>query len=326
MKSPLFKVISVCCALFFSVMTGSAFAQSWPAKAVTFVSPFPPGGSVDPIARLIAAKLTEALGQQFIVENRVGASGSIGTGYVAKAAPDGYTFVFVFDTHAVNPSLLPKMTFDTLKDLAPVMLIGTAPMALATAPSKPYKNFADFVAAAKAKPDTVSYGSIGSGSLGHLTMMLVQDAGNFKAVHIPYKGGGPMVTDVLGGQIDSGIGSVAVMSAQIKSGKMRPLAVTGETRSAAMPDVPTLAEQGYKGFSALAWWGVFAPAGTPQPIIDKLNAEIAKVLQTPDTNKQLTESMGMDIKASNPAALQQWTESELNRWAKVIKDNNIKPD
>ena len=218
------------------------------------------------------------------------------------------------------------MPFDTLKDLAPVMLIGTAPMALATAPSKPYKTFADFVAAAKAKPDTVSYGSIGSGSLGHLTMMLVQDAGNFKVVHIPYKGGGPMVTDILGGQIDSGIGSVAVMSAHIKSGKMRPLAVTGETRSAAMPDVPTLAEQGYKGFSAVAWWGIFAAAGTPQPIIDKLNAELAKILQTPETNKQLSESMGMDIKASSPAALQQWTEAELQRWAKVIKDNNIKPD
>lgn len=312
-------------------MLGATFApvtlaQSWPTKAVTFVSPFPPGGSVDPIARLIAAKLTDALGQQFIVENRVGASGSIGTSYVAKAAPDGYTFVFVFDTHAVNPSLLPKMTFDTLKDLAPVMLIGTAPMALATAPGKPYKTFADFVAAAKAKPDSVSYGSIGSGSLGHLTMMLVQDAGNFKVIHIPYKGGGPMVTDVLGGQIDSGIGSVAVMSAHIKSGKMRPLAVTGETRSAAMPDVPTLAEQGYKGFSALAWWGIFAPAGTPQPIIDKLNAEVAKILRSPDTNKQLTETMGMDIQASSPTALQKWTESELQRWAKVIKENNIKPD
>ncbi len=321
-----FKMIGVCFALLFSAITMPAFAQAWPTKAVTFVSPFPPGGSVDPIARLIAAKLTEALGQQFIVENRVGASGSIGTSYVAKSAPDGSTFVFVFDTHSVNPSLLPKMTFDTLKDLAPVMLIGTAPMALATAPSKPYKTFADFIAAAKAKPDTVSYGSIGSGSLGHLTMMLVQEAGNFKTVHIPYKGGGPMVTDVLGGQIDSGIGSVAVMSAHIKSGKMRPLAVTGEARSAAMPDVPTLAEQGYKGFSALAWWGIFAPAGTPQPIVDKLNAEVAKVLRSPDTNKQLTESMGMDIKASSPAELQKWTESELSRWAKVIKDNNIKPD
>jgi tripartite-type tricarboxylate transporter receptor subunit TctC len=326
MSSLTSKALSLVFALLFCTFSGPSLAQTWPTKAVTFVSPFPPGGSVDPIARLLAAKLTEALGQQFIVENRVGASGSIGTGYVAKSAPDGYTFVFVFDTHAVNPSLLPKMTFDTLKDLAPVMLIGTAPMALATAPGKPYQTFADFVAAAKAKPDTVSFGSIGSGSLGHLTMTLVQDAGKFKIIHIPYKGGGPMVTDVLGGQIDSGIGSVAVMSAHIKSGKMRPLAVTGETRSAAMPEVPTLAEQGYKGFSALAWWGIFAPAGTPQPIIDKLNAEVAKILRSPDTNKQLTETMGMDIQASSPAALQKWTESEVQRWAKVIKDNNIKPD
>ncbi len=326
MIANLLRGVPLLLALLGATLAPATFAQSWPNKAVTFVSPFPPGGSVDPIARLIAAKLTDALGQQFIVENRVGASGSIGTGYVAKSAPDGYTFVFVFDTHAVNPSLLPKMSFDTLKDLAPVMLIGTAPMALATAPGKPYKTFADFVAAAKAKPDSVSYGSIGSGSLGHLTMMLVQDAGKFKVVHIPYKGGGPMVTDVLGGQIDSGIGSVAVMSAHIKSGKMRPLAVTGEARSPVMPDVPTLAEQGYKGFSALAWWGIFAPAGTPQPIIDKLNAEIAKVLRSPDTNKQLTETMGMDIKASSPADLQKWTESELQRWAKVIKDNNIRAD
>ena len=326
MTSKLFSRFCLMFSILGCVLLPSAFAQTWPTKAVTFVSPFPPGGSVDPIARLLAAKLTEALGQQFIVENRVGASGSIGTGYVAKSAPDGYTFVFVFDTHAVNPSLLPKMTFDTLKDLAPVMLIGTAPMALATAPGKPYQTFADFVAAAKAKPDSVSYGSIGSGSLGHLTMTLVQDAGKFKIVHIPYKGGGPMVTDVLGGQIDSGIGSVAVMSAHIKSGKMRPLAVTGEARSTAMPEVPTLAELGYKGFSAVAWWGVFTAAGTPQAIIDKLNAELVKVLQRPEINKQLSESMGMTIKASNPAELQAWTQAELQRWAKVIKDNNIKPD
>lgn len=326
MLTNLFRGCYLLLALAGATLAPISLAQTWPTKAVTFVSPFPPGGSVDPIARLLAAKLTEALGQQFIVENRVGASGSIGTGYVAKSAPDGYTFVFVFDTHAVNPSLLPKMTFDTLKDLAPVMLIGTAPMALATAPGKPYQTFADFVAAAKAKPDSVSYGSIGSGSLGHLTMTLVQDAGKFKIVHIPYKGGGPMVTDVLGGQIDSGIGSVAVMSAHIKGGKMRPLAVTGEARSTAMPEVPTLAELGYKGFSAVAWWGIFTAAGTPQPIIDKLNAELVKVLQRPEINKQLSETMGMTIKASNPAELQAWTQAELQRWAKVIKDNNIKPD
>lgn len=243
-----FQRVGLALAVLCAAAPGVTLAQQWPAKPVTFVSPFPPGGSVDPLARLFAAKLSETMGQQFIVENRTGASGSIGTGYVAKAAPDGYTFVFVFDTHAVNPSLLPKMTFDTLKDLSPVMLVGTAPMAFATSASKPYKNFSEFVAAAKAKPDTLSYGSVGSGSLGHLTMTLVQKAGDFKVIHIPYKGGGPMSADILGGQVESGIGSVAVLANHIKGGKMRALAVTGETRSSSMPDVPTMAEQGFPDF------------------------------------------------------------------------------
>lgn len=321
-----FQRVGLALAVLCAAAPGVTLAQQWPAKPVTFVSPFPPGGSVDPLARLFAAKLSETMGQQFIVENRTGASGSIGTGYVAKAAPDGYTFVFVFDTHAVNPSLLPKMTFDTLKDLSPVMLVGTAPMAFATSASKPYKNFSEFVAAAKAKPDTLSYGSVGSGSLGHLTMTLVQKAGDFKVIHIPYKGGGPMSADILGGQVESGIGSVAVLANHIKGGKMRALAVTGETRSSSMPDVPTMAEQGFPGFSAVAWWAVFAPAGTPKPIIDKLNAEMVKIAKDPAVNKQLTETLGIDLKLSSPEELQKWTVTEMDRWAKVIKENGIKPD
>ncbi|MDN4017780.1 tripartite tricarboxylate transporter substrate binding protein [Zwartia panacis] len=303
-----------------------ASAQQWPTKPVTFVSPFPPGGSVDPLARLFAAKLSEALGQQFIVENRTGASGSIGTGYVAKAPADGYTFVFVFDTHATNPYLLPKMTYDTIKDLTPVMLVGTAPMAFATSPSKPYKTFTDYVNAAKAKPDTLSYGSVGSGSLGHLAMTLLQKDGSFKVVHVPYKGGGPMSIDIMGSQIDGGIGSIAVLGNHIRSGKMRALAVTSETRAPSLPDVPTMAEQGFKGFSAEAWWAVYAPAGTPKAIIDKLNAEMVKITKQPDVYKQLTETQGMNLKASTPEALAAFTQSEMDRWSKVIKENNIKPD
>ena len=314
-------------SLLFSIFSPLATAQVWPTKPVTFISPFPPGGSVDPLARLLAAKLTETLEQKFIVENKfIGASGSIGTGYVAKSAPDGYTFVFVFDSHAVNPSLMPKMSFDTLKDLAPVILIGTAPMVLVAPSNKPHQTLADFIAAAKTEPNTLSFGTLGSGSLGHLTMTLFQNTGNFQLIHIPYKGGGPMVTDVLGSQIDSSIGSVAILSSHIKTGKLRALAVTGETRSPVIPTVPTLAEQGYKGLSAVAWWAIFTAAGTPQPIIDKLNMEIAKILRRPDVNKQLTETLGMDIKANSPADLQKWTETELQRWAQVIKENNIKPD
>ena len=310
----------------FAAASLPAVAQTWPTKPVKFVVPFPPGGSVDPLARLLGVKLSESLGQQFIVENKTGASGSIGTAFVAKSAPDGYNFVFVFDTHAVNPALIPNMPFDTLKDLSPVMLVGTAPMAIVTAPSKPYKTFADVIKAAKAKPDTVSYGSVGSGSLGHLTMMLVQQAGGFKAVHIPYKGGGPMSADAMGGQIDTGIASVAALGQHVKGGKLNAVAVTGEKRSHTMPDVPTLAEQGIPGFSALAWWGIFAPAGMPKPIIDKLNAELAKALRQPDLNKQLTEQLGMDLVISSPEALQKWTVGEMARWGKVVKDSGIKAD
>src|SRR5690349_20105434 len=171
-------------------------AQEWPTKIVKFVSPYPPGGSVDPLARIFAAKLSESLHQQFIVENRTGASGVIGTDYVAKSAPDGYTFVFIFDTHSVHKALNPNVPFDPLKDFAPVMLVGTAPMVIATAPSKPYKNFADVLAAAKAKPDTVTIGNVGNGSLAHLTTVVLNQAAGVKLVPIPYKGGGPLSTDL----------------------------------------------------------------------------------------------------------------------------------
>ena len=303
-----------------------AAAQDWPAKPVSFVVPFPPGGSVDPLARLVSARLGDALKQQFIVENKPGASGSIGTAFVAKAKPDGYTYVFVFDTHAVNPALIPAMQFDTAKDLAPVMLVGTAPMAITTNPSKPYKTFADVVAAAKAKPDAVSFGSIGNGSLGHLTMILVQQAAGIKLVHVPYKGGGPMMTDAIGGQIDLGVASVAALGPHVKSGKLRAIAVTGDKRTHTMPEVPALAEQGFKGFSALAWWGIFAPAGTPKPVLDKFHAELVKAFGQADLRKTLTETLGMDLVVSSPEAQQKFLLGEMARWGKVVKDNGIKPD
>jgi tripartite-type tricarboxylate transporter receptor subunit TctC len=275
---------------------------------------------------MVGVKLGQSLGQQFIVENKPGAAGSIGAAFAAKAPPDGYTFLFVFDTHAVNPSLIPNLPYDTLKDLAPVMLVGTAPMAVATNASKPYKSFGDVVAAAKAKPDTVTYGSIGNGSLGHLTMILVQQAAGIKLAHVPYKGGGPMTQDALGGQIDLAIGSVAVLTPHVKGGKLRGVAVTGDKRSHALPDVPTLAEQGFKGFSALAWWGIFAPAGTPAPIMDKFHGELVKAFNQPDVRKTLTEQLGMDLIVSSPQAQQKWLTDEMQRWGKVVRDNNIKPD
>ncbi|MGQ0522386.1 MAG: tripartite tricarboxylate transporter substrate binding protein [Betaproteobacteria bacterium] len=311
-----------------ALATAPALAQDlkWPVKPVRFIVPFPPGGSVDPLARLVGAKLNAALGQQFIVDNRPGGSGSIGAALAAKSPPDGYTFLFVFDTHAVNPTLIASLPFDTVKDFAPVMLVGTAPMAIVTNPGKPYKSFADAVKAAKAKPDTVTYGSIGSGSLGHLTMTLVEQAGGFKMVHVPYKGGGPMTTDALGGQVELAVGSVAVLAPHVKGGKLRAIAVTGDKRSHAMPDVPALAEQGYAGFSALAWWGIFAPAAVPKPILDKFHAELVKAFNQQDLRKQLTDQLGMDLVVSSPAELQKFLLREIERWGKVVRENKIKPE
>jgi len=301
------------------------FSQDWPTKVVKFVSPYPPGGSVDPLARLFAGKLSESLKQQFIVENRTGASGIVGTDYVAKSAPDGYTFVFIFDTHSVHQALNPKLSFDPVKDFAPVMIVGTAPMAITTGTMKPYKSFADVLAAAKAKPDTVTLGNVGNGSLAHLTTIVLNQAAGIKLVPVPYKGGGPLSLDLMGGQVELGMASTAAQAQHVKGGKMRALVLTGDKRSHTMPDVPTLKELGID-VVAHAWWGILAPAGTPKPIIDKFHAELVKAIKLPDVNKMLTETQGMDVVALSPDATQKWIADNMARWGKVVKDNNIKAE
>ena len=326
MKALVFRIAALVALALCAVGPQAAFAQSWPAKPVKFVVPYPPGGSTDPMARMIGAKLSDSLGQPFVVENRSGASGTIGTAFVAKSPADGYTFIFVFDYHAVNPFLIRNLPFDTVKDLAPVMLIGTAPMAIATGVTKPYKSFTDVVATARAKPGTVSIGSVGNGSLGHLTMVLVQQASGIRLIHIPYKGGGPMTADAVGGQIDLAIGSVAVITPHVNGGRLRAVAVTGDRRSRALPDVPALAEQGLPGFSALAWWAVFAPAGVPKPIMDKFHAELVKAFNLPDVRKLLTETLGIDLVVGSPEGLAQWLDTQMQRWGKVVRENDIRAD
>jgi tripartite-type tricarboxylate transporter receptor subunit TctC len=311
-----------------SVFLGMAFsfktqAQDWPAKVVKFVSPYPPGGSVDPLARLFAGKLSESLKQQFIVENRTGASGIIGTDYVAKSAPDGYTFVFIFDTHSVHQALNPSLPFDPVKDFAPVMIVGTAPMAITTGAMKPYKSFRDVLAEAKAKPDTVTLGNVGNGSLAHLTTIVLNQTAGVKLVPVPYKGGGPLSLDVMGGQVELAMASTAAQAGHVRGGKMRALVLTGAKRSHTMPEVPTLTELGVP-VTAHAWWGILAPAGTPQPIIDKLHAELRKAITLPEVNKTLTETMGMDVVALSPDSTQKFILGEMARWGKVVRDNNIK--
>ena len=303
----------------------AALAQAWPAKQpIKLVVVFPPGGSVDQLARLLAPPLSQALGQTVIVENKGGASGSIGAAAVAAAPPDGYTIAVVFDTHGVNPSLIPNMPFDSKKDLAPVILVGTAPMVLATHVGSPYKTFADVVAAAKAKPG-VSYGTIGSGSLGHLAMTLLAKNGPLEFTHIPYKGGGPMMTDAVAGHVPLSIGSVFVTKPHIDSKRMRPLVVTTSKRSPDLPDVPTLAESGFAGFDAPAWWAMLAPAKTPPEIVGRLNAELNKLLKQPDIAKRL-DTQGIDVVGGSPDQARVFIERQMDIWGKVVKDNNIKAD
>ena len=306
-------------------IAAGASAQEFPVKPIRFIVPFPPGGTVDPLARLIGGKLTAALGQQVIVDNRTGGSGAIGTAIAAKANPDGYTYLFVFDTHAVNPSLIPNLPFDTLQDLDPVMLVGRAPYGIITHPKKPYRTMTDVIRAAKAKPDTVTYGTVGAGSLGHLALTLTEQAGGFKLVHVPYKGGGPMTAAVMGSQIDIGIGSTALVTPLVRDNRVRALATTGDQRAQTLPDVPTLVEEGYKGVTAYAWWGIFTPARTPKPIVARMHAEMAKALNDADVRKLLVGQLGMELLVSSPAELQKWTVSELTRWARVIREHNIKP-
>ena len=309
--------------LLIACLSFPVFAQEWPTRVVKFVSPYPPGGSVDPLARLFAGKLSESLKQQFIVENRTGASGIVGTDYVAKSAPDGYTFVFIFDTHSVHQALNPKLPFDPVKDFAPVMLVGTAPMVITTGVMKPYKSFADVIEAAKARPDTVTMGNVGNGSLAHLATIVLNQATGMKIVPVPYKGGGPLSVDVIGGHVELAMASTAAQAQHVKGGDMRALALTGDKRSATMPNVPTLAELGVPWQGAYAFWGILAPAGTPKPIIDKLVAELNKSINAPDVQKMLTETLGMDVMALSPEETGKFLSDAIARWGKVVRDNGI---
>ncbi len=305
--------------------TAPAWAQAWPTRGpVKLVAVFPPGGSVDQVARILAPSLQQQLGQSVVVENKGGASGAIGTAAVAQSAPDGYTFAVVFDTHGVNPSLNPNLGYDTRKDLAAVAQIGTSAMVLATHADTAYKSFADVIAAAKAKKG-VSYGSIGSGSLGHLAIALLAKGDGLELNHVPYRGGGPLMNDAIAGHVPLSVGSVFLIKPHIDSKRLRGLAVTTSKRSPQLPDVPTIAESGYAGFEAPAWWAVLAPAKTPPEIVARMNQEINKALQSPEVAGKLA-AQGIEVRTGTPAQAQAFIEGQIDIWAKVVKDNNIKAD
>jgi tripartite-type tricarboxylate transporter receptor subunit TctC len=312
-------------ALVIWLMAGAAWSQAWPSRQpIKLVAVFPPGGSVDQVARLLAPALSTHLGQSVIVENRGGASGSIGAASVAAAAADGYTFAVVFDSHGVNPSLIPNLPFDSKKDLAPVVLIGTAPMVLGTPAGSDLKSFADVVSAARTAKGA-SYGSIGSGSLGHLAMALLAKGSNLNLQHIPYKGGGPLMNDAVAGHVPLAIGSVFLLKPFIDSKRLRALAVTTSKRSPDLPDVPTLAELGFAGFEAPAWWAVLAPARTPPEIMSRMNEALNAVMKTPELAKRL-DAQGIDASGGTPEAARLFIERQMDLWGKVVKDNQIKAD
>jgi tripartite-type tricarboxylate transporter receptor subunit TctC len=298
-----------------------AATQAWPSNPIRIIVPFPPGGTTDQIARRVQPLLQADLKVPVIIENRAGASGAIGTQAAVASPPDGTTFLLVFDTHAVNPSVLPNLPFDTLKDLAPIMLIGTSPMVITSHPSTGYKSFADLVAAARKSEGAVNYGTIGAGSLAHLAMTRIANGLKVTMTHVPYRGGGPLLTDAIAGHVPVAIASIALLSPQISSGGLRPLAVTSAARYAQFPDVPTVGELGVE-IDAQSWWGMLAPAKTPPDIIARMHQALTKALEVETVRQSLSEQ-GVIYRLSTPAELGRFIEAEIPRWAKVVKDNRI---
>jgi tripartite-type tricarboxylate transporter receptor subunit TctC len=301
-----------------------AVAQEWkPTRTIRIVVPIV-GSTNDVLARLIAPELQKVFGQTVIVENKGGAGGTIGANEVAKAAPDGHTLLVGYNGPiAINPTLFPKMPYDAVKDLAPITLAVTGPQLLALHPSVPAKDVKEFVALAKQK--SLNYASVSTGSASHLTMEMLKSAAGVEITHVPYKGAGPAVVDLLGGQVEAAFLVPGNIVQFVKEGKAKVIASTGTKRFASMPDVPTMIEQGFPGFVAVSWIGFLAPGGTPRPIIDRYNQEMVKILRSPEVSRQL-EKMEFEVVAGTPEQFTAWIATEIPRWGKVIRDNNIKAE
>jgi tripartite-type tricarboxylate transporter receptor subunit TctC len=301
-------------------------AQNYPAKTIRLIVPYPAGGATDFFARLVFPKMGEAMGQPVVVENRPGAGTAIGASEVARSAPDGYTLLLGdAGTYAFNPTLYKKLTYDPAKDFAPVSLTGRFALILAVNPSAPAKSVKEFVAGAKSQPGKINYGAPGPGSPIHLAMEFFKQRTGIVMTPIPYKGGADAMNDLLAGRISAMFPDIASGLPQIKGGKLRPLAVASAKRVAALPDLPTIGESGYPGFEAWAWQGFVAPAKTPRPVIMRLNAEFAKVMSDPAIKQRLSES-GFEPQTSTPEEFSSYMNSEIAKWAKVIRESNISLD
>lgn len=316
--------VAACAALLLACPV--AQAQSYPSKPVRLVVTSPPGGSQDFLARLLAQGLSPALGQQVVVENRTGASGIIGIDHVVKSARDGYTLLLgAAGTVTIVPAVRAKVPFDPLRDLTPISMVASGPFALAVHPSVPARTLSQLVSLAKAKPRALNYGSSGAGASPHLATELFQSVARIEMVHIPYKGVGPALSDLVGGQIDLMFADVHLVRFFAEAGRLRPLAVAGRERSRVMPEVPTVIESGYAGYTAGTWFGVFAPMGTPEAAVTRLNGEIAKFLSAPLLRERLL-AQGMEAQPSSPEALGTHVRSELAKWREVVTRAGIKSE
>ena len=303
-----------------------ASAQSYPTKPIKFIVPFPPAGSTDLSARAVAGKLSERIGQPVIIENRPGAGGNIGTDVVAKLAPDGYTLIVgTVGTHGINPSLYSKMPYDHVRDFAPVILLSKTPNVLVVNPSLPVNSVADVIRLAKSKPNELTFASSGSGTSIHLSGELFKTMAGVQMTHIPYKGSGPMLIDLISGQVNMAFDNLSASMQHIKAGKLKALATTGTQRPPNLPDLPTLSEAGLTGYDSTSWNAIFAPAGTPKEVVDRLNREIRAILESPDTRRFFTEQ-GAEAGGGTPADLAEFVRAETAKWQKVVRDSGAKVD
>jgi tripartite-type tricarboxylate transporter receptor subunit TctC len=304
----------------------TASAQSFPSKPIRIVVPFPPGGTTDVLARAAAQKLSDTLGQPAVVDNRPGAAGNIGAELVAKSPPDGYTLLMgTVGTHAINPALYPKMPYDHIRDFAPVILVAGVPNVLVVNPSLPVNSVQELVAYARANPGKLNFASSGSGTSIHLSGELFKTAAGLSMTHVPYKGSAPALMDLIGGQVQLMFDNLPSALPQIKAGKLKALAVTSRERAPALPNVPTIAESGFPGFEASSWFGLLAPAGTPQPVIATINGEVAKWLASPDAKEKLL-AQGANAAGGTPEDFAKHIAAETAKWQKVVKESGAKVD
>ena len=318
----------LCAAALFAAADRATCADSaigYPTKPVRLVVPWPPGGGTDVFARVIGQKLGERLGYTVVVDNRPGASGNVGAEMVAKLPPDGYTIMLATITLATNPSMYKTLNFEPLKDFAPITLVAGVPHVLVVSPTLAANSVKDLIALAKAEPGKLNYASAGNGSPFHLAAELFKSLTGTTIVHVPYQGGGPAITAVIGGQVQLTFGNLVAVLPLVKGGKLKALGVTGATRSAAAPDLPTIAEEGVRGYDFSSWFGFFAPGKTPKAVIAKLNQEIVHILKTPEMKNRLTQD-GADVIASTPQEFSAYLASETRKWEQVIKQAGIRAD